>query len=157
MLRECGLSRFGRWSFTTYTGNPSALVLASSRRTCHTAPRKLDWLPLTSWAACQLHHVDISTDVSAYPVTIAAAGDRAEILSRLECAACEPGDAVAYLDLRPGKHAFRGVVQHGGVPVVDLVQAALDVASDPARGLEPAEHQVEIIVEAYRKAWPGQP
>jgi hypothetical protein len=137
-------------------GADDADQIAWLARLASRLPATTPWA-LTSWAACQLHHVDISTDASAYPVTIAAAGDQVEILSRLECSACEPGDAVAYLDLRPGKHAFRGVVRHGGVPVVDLVQAALDVASDPARGLEQAEHLVEIIVEAYRKAWPGQP
>jgi hypothetical protein len=72
--------------------------------------QSLWWQPPDSWAACQLHHVDISTDASTYPVTIAAAGDQAQILDQMKCAVCEPSDAVAYLDLRPGKHVFRGVV-----------------------------------------------
>lgn len=107
------------------------------------------------WAACMQHQVDISTDAGAYPVHLAVAGDQTEILNRLECAVCEPAQAIAHLEVRTRRHAFQGVVVKAGIPTVDLVQAALDVASDPARGLEQAEHIVDLVVAAYRKARPA--
>jgi hypothetical protein len=41
---------------------------------------------------------------------------------------------------------FRGVVDKSGVPIVDLLQAALDVAPMPGRGLEQAEFVIEEIL-----------
>lgn len=70
------------------------------------------------------------------------------------CAAfdLEPGDDkdahFTLLPTRRGEAIFRGAVVHplSAIPVVDILQAALDVAPHPARGVEQAEHIIHDVL-----------
>ncbi len=64
---------------------------------------------------------------------------------------CGRADAQLLLaNTRQRESVFRGAVQIDGIPVVDILQAALDVASFPNRGLEQAEFVVERILVNWK-------
>jgi hypothetical protein len=68
------------------------------------------------------------------------------ILHDLDVEICEPRDADFNIIRSPhSESVFRGAQVRDRVPIVDALQAALDVAGNPARGLEQAEYIVERI------------
>ena len=68
------------------------------------------------------------------------------ILHDLNVEICEPRDAeFNIIRSRHSESVFRGAQVLDRVPIVDAIQAALDVAGNPARGLEQAEYIIERI------------
>ena len=75
--------------------------------------------------------------------------DTASALERLTLSRCEARDAdVALIQPQHPQAVFRGVQRIDDVPVVDVIQAALDVVCHPARGREQAE-----FIAAQVKNW----
>ncbi len=59
----------------------------------------------------------------------------------------EPDAQMFFVKPRRSRSVFRGVSRQSGVPVVDILQAALDVASSPNRGLEQAEMIIDRVIK----------
>jgi hypothetical protein len=100
---------------------------------------------LGGFSACEALEV-LHASVISMDVHIASPVD--SILERFDLEECDEG--AAHLNLIASRHresVFRGSVEIGGIRVVDVFQAALDVVNHPARGLEQAEHIVELILE----------
>ncbi len=100
---------------------------------------------LGGFSACKALDV-LHASVGSIEVHIAIPVD--EYLDRFNLEACDQGSAQLNLIVsKNGKSIFRGAVERDGMRVVDIFQAALDVINHPARGLEQAEHIVELILD----------
>lgn len=95
--------------------------------------------------ACELLGVLHATPPGLLEVHIAMSLNDALLSWRLE--QVEPADA--HIALRPARYRrsiLGGRVQRNGVFVVDVLQAALDVAASPARGTEQAAYIIDNIL-----------
>lgn len=72
----------------------------------------------------------------------------ADALRHLGLRLAEPGEAADVIVREPRfpESAFRGAADHDGVRVADVLQCWLDIADNPARGEEMAEHLFERVV-----------
>lgn len=72
----------------------------------------------------------------------------ADILDHLGLRLAEPGEPADVIAREPRfpESAFRGAVDHDGVRVADVLQCWLDVADNPARGEEMAEHLFDRVI-----------
>lgn len=76
-----------------------------------------------------------------------ASGDPEAALAIWDLEACDERDAHFYLRRAPSvKSIMRGRVLDAGLPVVDVLQAALDVCNHPARGAEQAEYILDHVL-----------
>jgi hypothetical protein len=99
---------------------------------------------LGGFAACRLLGAANASNAS---LELHVRGDLREFLAAHALEPCHP-DA-AGLHLLVSDHAesvFRGAVRRGPVLVVDVLQAALDVVPNPARGLEQAQYILERVL-----------
>lgn len=79
--------------------------------------------------------------------------DAAQALLILELEACEPRDATVWIvRSRYRESVFRGVTQTDQGPVVDELQAALDVIHDPGRGNEQAKFIVSRLLASLEQS-----
>jgi hypothetical protein len=71
-----------------------------------------------------------------------------EALRELGLRLAEPGEPADVIIREPryAESVFRGARVHDGVPVADVLQCWLDVASSPARGEEMAAHLYESVI-----------
>jgi len=70
-------------------------------------------------------------------------------LERFDLERCDERDAQLHLlQSRSPQSVVRASGAKGNIQVVDVFQAALDVVALPARGLEQAEHIVELVLES---------
>lgn len=129
----------------------------------------LDWLAskwrsgdapgwaVNGWLACHLHETGFVTDLDKRPVSIACLSDHQALLSAWGLMRCDERDAMLLIQPAQAPRSIKGgistdnqpgsaVVAHA-LPVVDVIQAAVDVAHDPARGFEQAEHICRALVE----------
>jgi hypothetical protein len=104
------------------------------------------------WAACRLFNLDIVTEAERFPILIRTQGNAQDAMEAMECSICEPAQAIAYLEPAAGRHALAGSRMCGNIPIVDVIQAALDVASDSSRGVQQAEHIADLVAHHYQKA-----
>lgn len=72
----------------------------------------------------------------------------ADALRHLGLRLAEPGEAADVIAREPRfpESAFRGAADHDGVRVADVLQCWLDIADNPARGEEMAEHLFERVL-----------
>jgi hypothetical protein len=98
---------------------------------------------VSGWWACALHEAMALTEASHKPVSVAIAGPITTVLRAWNLRPVGPGHQTGSCLLLESaalpKSTFCGMTTIGDLPVVDLWQAALDVASDPHRGIEQAE------------------
>ncbi len=103
---------------------------------------------LGSWAACAAHGVAIVTGTTR--LSIHAMGSIESLMRQWELAPCDERDAAFVIEpcdpsmVRP---LSGGMVAIDGLPVVDLWQAALDVARDPGRGGDQAWAIAQRIID----------
>lgn len=110
------------------------------------AEAKRPVVALGGFDACRAHGV-LHTKSTGAEVHVRASLQEACAAFDLE--PCDDKDAhLTLLPTRRGEAIFRGVVMHqgGAIPVVDILQAALDVAPHPARGIEQAEHIIHDVL-----------
>jgi len=97
---------------------------------------------ISGWAACQLLDLSILHHPEAKPFTVTigrSAVALPAVLHAWKLVECEPRDAVFWIEPTPPQRAaLAATLLVDGVRVVDGWQAALDVASDPDRGIEQA-------------------
>lgn len=100
------------------------------------------------WAACHLHGTGFVTDLAERPVSLACLGPPGRLLEAWGLMRCDDARDAAFL-LEPVRARLAISAAAGKrPPVVDAVQAAMGVASDPARGFEQAEHICNRIADA---------
>jgi hypothetical protein len=97
---------------------------------------------ISGWAACHLLDLSILHQPEAKPFTLTvglgAAGLPA-FLRAWQLVECDPRDAAFGIEpSAPKSAALAAILDVDGLPVVDGWQAALDVVSDPDRGIEQA-------------------
>jgi hypothetical protein len=112
---------------------------------------------VSGWMACSLHETGFVTDLDQRRVSIACLGDHQPLIAAWDLMRCEERDAMFVIQPSLLPRSITGGIAHiplGGspvivpsLPVVDVIQAAMDVAADPARGFEQAEHICKIVVE----------
>ena len=79
--------------------------------------------------------------------------DAAQALLNMELEACEPRDAMVWIvRSRYRESVFRGATQTDQAPVVDELQAALDVIHDPGRGNEQAKFIVSRLLASLEQS-----
>ncbi len=101
---------------------------------------------LGGFAACKALGV-LHTSVEAIDIHIAMPENA--YLERFELEHCDERDAQFHLcRTKNPESVFRASASKGKIQVVDVFQAALDVVGHSARGLEQAEHIVELILKA---------
>jgi hypothetical protein len=99
---------------------------------------------VAGFEACRLHEVLHTT---ARRPELHIFEDPNAILSRLELDPCDEEQADFVLIRAPYYESIiRGVSRRHGLPVVDILQAALDVAHHQARGREQAEYIAEHVL-----------
>jgi len=121
----------------------------------------LDWLASTGkrydgawavggWMACNMMGVIQVTGNK--PVSVTVAGEKAtdHVLDTWGLQVVQPEQALLFLHQeREERPMLLGRIRKSGIPHVDIWQAALDVASDPARGREQADFiERELFGEA---------
>lgn len=103
---------------------------------------------LGSWAACAAHGVAMVTGTTR--LSIHAMGSVESLMRAWELTPCEERDAAFVIEacepsmVRP---LAGGAVVIDGIPVVDIWQAALDVARDPGRGGDQAWAIAQRIID----------
>ncbi len=112
---------------------------------------------VNGWRACHLHGVGFVTDIDQRRISITCLGDHQGLMKSWELMRCDDRDAMFVLQSTRSPRSITGGIVPGlmdgatavasSLPVVDVIQAALDVASDPARGFEQAEHICKAVVE----------
>ena len=97
---------------------------------------------ISGWAACHLLHLSVLHHPEAKPFSVTigrSAVALPAVLHAWKLVECEPRDAIFWIEPTPPQRAaLAATLLVDGVPVVDGWQAALDVASDPDRGIEQA-------------------
>jgi hypothetical protein len=102
-----------------------------------------DRCAVMGFEACRLHGV-LHTIVPDREICVRSA-HKAMVAWDLEPA--EPAEASAVLvETRHPRSVFRGQVKCEHLPVVDILQAALDVAPRPGRGREQADYIIEHVL-----------
>jgi len=103
---------------------------------------------LGGFDACRRHGV-LHTAVSGVPVLVHGESVPA-LVGAWDLQYCSEAEAqLVFVNQQAEESVFRGVIRQAGVPVVDILQAALDVAPMPNRGIEQAELIVERILERH--------
>ena len=101
------------------------------------------------WSACQRHGFGVLQHPQAKPFTVTVACEHANISPVLQAwslVACDARDAAFWLaPVAMTSAALAAVVRIDDIPVVDGWQAALDVASDPDRGIEQATAIADLL------------
>lgn len=102
------------------------------------------------WAACNLNGTAFVTDIDSRQVRIACLGAPDRLIDAWNLMRCDdPRDAAFGIVPVQAERSFAGSTSVAGLlPVVDVIQSALDVVSDPARGLDQAEHIMEVVTKA---------
>ncbi len=100
---------------------------------------------VTGWAACQLHRRSVLNHGASKPVVVTVRGPVGALLQAWSLHEVAPERALFQLQSSPAAvTAFAMATRQRGLPTVDLWEAALEVASDPQRGIE----QTRAIAEA---------
>jgi len=112
---------------------------------------------VNGWMACNLQETGFVTDIDQRHVSIACLGDHQSLITAWELMRCDERDAMFVIQPSGSPRSITGGIVHGpldaatvvasSLPVVDVIQAALDVAPDPARGFEQAEHICKTVIE----------
>jgi hypothetical protein len=112
---------------------------------------------VNGWMACNLQETGFVTDIDQRRVSITCLGDHQALMKAWELIRCDERDAMFVIQPSASPRSISGGIVHGlvdssavvapSLPVVDVIQAALDVAPDPARGFEQAEHICKSVIE----------
>jgi hypothetical protein len=115
-----------------------------------------DWA-VNGWMACHLHETGFVTDLASRRVSIVGLGDHQSLISAWGLMRCDERDAMLTIQPASAPRSIKGGIfvdklpgsgpVARSLPVVDIIQAAVDVAHDPARGFEQAEHICRLLVE----------
>jgi hypothetical protein len=104
----------------------------------------INWA-VTGWAACQLHRRSVLNHTALKPVVVTVRGPVGALRQAWSLHEVPPERALFQLQSSPASvTAFAMATRKRGLPTVDLWEAALEVASDPQRGIE----QTRAIAEA---------
>jgi len=116
---------------------------------------------VNGWTACHIHETGFVTDLDQRRVSIACLGDHRGLISSWELMRCDERDAMFVIQPSRMPRSISGGIVHdprgastvvaSSLPVVDVIQAALDVAPDPARGFEQAEHICKTVIEEIER------
>lgn len=99
---------------------------------------------LGGFGACRIHDV---LHTNAKPVwDVHVEGNIPEFEKNWNLQPCgEQKAQISFIESSAKGSVFRGVVRKESLPVVDVIQSALDVSSMPGRGLEQAEHIASMV------------
>lgn len=100
---------------------------------------------LGGFDACRAHGVLHTKSIGA---EVHVRGSLQAACAAFDLEPCDDkGAHLTLLPTRRGESIFRGaVMRQSALPVVDILQAALDVAPHPARGFEQAEHIINDVL-----------
>jgi hypothetical protein len=106
---------------------------------------------VSGWAACQLHRRLVLNDPVGKPLVVVVRGPASRVRQAWSLADVPAERALFHLQSSPTPAAtFAMATDVRGLPCVDLWEAALDVASDPQRGIE----QTRAIADALFPSGP---
>jgi hypothetical protein len=113
-------------------------------------PTTSSWA-VNGWSACQCHSASVLIEPDAKPFSIAYLGSVDQIAKDWGLMKVDRIDDSRTLFLVEPVTMAKSLFSKGtlggfnGVPVVDLWQAAVDVVSDPDRGIEQAEAVADLL------------
>jgi hypothetical protein len=133
-------------------GRDAQLAIAWLHEVETSARAKGGMVALTGWQAVVAHGLNIVVGDRPVTAVVPLKSHLDHLLTDGGVRDCPPEEAWAYLTVaRDRRSAFAGTVpREGKVPVVDLWQAALDVASDPSRGFDQAMAIAARLIKELR-------
>lgn len=103
-------------------------------------------LALGGWHAIAIHERAVIMDVSRKPVVLKGTGSAQTVANALDCVV-DPEDPTFFYEICPAEDLVGR--SHEPFPLVDLIQAACDVASDPDQGLQQGTEIRRCIEEPW--------